>query len=559
MLRNFFTTLFFGLFLSAITAQELGVAIVVSHDDSKVSQLYFQEFVKEMNALGFDNLVFYDWDKETHKLKLSEVAASLEKPVKTAFFIEQLTPAFDKRQAQLSFESNKEGIATRASIPIDFKASYKLRAIDVKTGKVLMTPLEVKMIRDVPPGLKPGEKPFLPLGGGTPPTIRVNLSKYMKGKVKVQKLASNTRLKKKILVDLAETMENVYWKDAIDQLNSLPLVIGKLAYQLRYKEELYKIEVPDSKSKKVKKITVLAGTNNGIRKRDKLAVYTTMDVNGQTLPFFLAKVYVDKVEADRSYCSLIRYNYLKGKLTNALTDEKERLFATKIDVIPSSKINYTEEDIINIRVKNDKCATCALGIEKELVFSPTVNLLERLLEPELEQLFQLYHDSRFIDYDMDEVQDKLLGAKYLITIKDRTLRITDIATGEIFISEEFRDKPNYSGFLARHAWRKELLKLTGKKMSLIQVVKEKKGKVEQVIVYHPFAFSSNERFDVFLLEEEIVSGKVVSRKKNIANLLAGNAFPGCQLKLLYVVKGEKELYNAIHEGKELLFDVAVKR
>ena len=560
MLRNSFTLLFSFILFITLSAQKMGIAVNISNDGTDIGKSYHRQFIRELRALHNDDLVIYDWDKKNHQLRLSADAGTKEKPVKIAYFVEQVTPAFDISHTSLNVSADKEGYVTGAAVLVDFKGSYRIRAVEVKTGKVVMSTLVMNTTREDLSSSSDLYKRMRPeLNTPHLPGVRIDIKKHLKSKTTKRSLGRQFLYR--MVKEYHRALNDVYWSDAEDQLKSITLVTQKMDSLFHAKEEIFSLEIPNIEAKKIKKMNVILGEHSGVKKYDRLDIYSIVEIEDKKIPYYIARVFVDKVKDGKAYCSKSGLNFSLERMSNALRAgaAKHNLFAVKKGIVPHSKAYYPEEDKVNVSIGKSDCVSCTEELQHELVQSLVVNLVERSAEKEVAQLLDSYKDGRFVDYNLGDYQDKRLGANFLFSIKDDFLSVTEIKTGRLFASDELQSGLDSRGNTISQAWRKALLSATDKEVINLEISMQKKKKIQGINAYHPFGFSKKERFDVFILEKEKVGDKIVNRKEYVANVFVMWTPGTGQIGYCAVMKGKKELYQAIQAGKHLVFDSAIIR
>jgi len=304
---------------------------------------------------------------------------------------------------------------------------------------------------------------------------------------------------------------------------------------------------------------VHVGVDSGVKKFDRLDVYSVKKIEDKEIPFFIARIFVDKVDGGKAFCSKSGINFSLEDMADQLREGRESLFAVKAGVAPLSKSSYTDADRVNVAIDNGDCMMCSLGCEDEMIHVPTVNLIERNAKQELNQLLDLYKDGRFVDYDLGDYQDRQLGVRYFLSEEDHYLSISDTKTGKEGVVGKLKSLADARGYSLSQAWRQLLLEFSDMEMVFLNVTFRKKNKILGIKVFHPFGFVGDERFDISVLKEEHVGGKVIARKEKIANVWAYKPKGTAQIGDLAVMSGKKELYQAISSGEKLVFTPAVRR
>ncbi|MFT7606881.1 MAG: hypothetical protein ACI8VT_004484, partial [Saprospiraceae bacterium] len=148
------------------------------------------------------------------------------------------------------------------------------------------------------------------------------------------------------------------------------------------------------------------------------------------------------------------------------------------------------------------------------------------------------------------------------------LRIVDIETGMVKETETITVGQNLFEFISAQteaeAWNKSCKKMGSKTkgfikkafpmtISIIQIEKEKKGKVTEILIAggSVIGLKKNDKLNVFEITELEVDGKMFPREREIASLTVSD-IQGGQLSVCKVKKGGGDLKNKILSGAKLI-------
>ncbi len=537
---------------SVILAQDLGIAVNIFHGKSSIEYNFYSELLRQIEALENDDYVVYDWNYKFHKLTLCKYYPNKEKPVELAIFVWQRIASLNVNKLEPNFKVDTSGFVTEATFLVPFEANYSFKVINVKTGKVEEVGQHVKT--------KPIDGEFI----RADPYVKIDVKKYFNRKktLKVLQNRENSKqfaaLKARMRKDYAEEIKDRYNDLALLHKKSLSIVANAID---KYRNnQVFTVDVPDINTKKIKLLTINGGSKDGIKKSDNFLIYSTIEINGKKYPAYIADVYADKVEETTTLAKKYGLSLSAKKLADKLREHAEGGFFAVASKIAVNKITpYPPEKKINIAVAK-KCWVCDGRLEEGMARSVEVNLIERAA-PELDQLRALYQDERFIDYKLGDYQNQRIGAQYLLSFAGSNLNITDVATGELISVDKATGRKNWliKGFTNLQAWKMALLDNTEKEITFQRILKEKKGKVKSIEIFHPFEVDSGDVYDISVLQTEEIAGRKVDRKVLIAKGYVSPSPLTRHLGIMKIDSGRKKLSKALKNGQKIVFTYSIKR
>ena len=536
---------------SSLFAQDLGVAINISHGEKMLAKRFYHKLLEEVKALKNDKYVVYEWDRNAHKLNLNKEISPEEKPVELAVFVQQSIPQLSPEQLKLEFKTDTSGYITKAHFKVPFEAIYTIKVVNVKTAKVEEAAYQVKT------------QPIVDKFENVNYYVPVDVKKYIGRKnLKILQSWDNRKEYNALIARIKKAYQKKlrakYDYLASLHLKDLPFIAKTIN---KYDDnQVYTVEVPDIKAKKIKLLTINGGSKDGIKNRDNFHLYSTIEINGKKYPIYIADIFADKVEEQSTVGKKYGLSISAKNLANKLRENAAAgFFAAKNRIAINKIVSYPPEEKLNIALATD-CMMCNYSLEEGMVRSVEINLIERAA-PELDQLRALYKDERFIDYNLGNMQDQQIGAKYLLSFAGSNLNITDIATGKLISMDKATGRKNWliPGFTNAQAWKIALLGNSDKAITYQRTIKEKKGKVKSIEIFHPFEVGQGDKYDISVLQTEEIAGQKVERKVLIAT---GYAVPSSLTPHLGVMKindGRKKLFKALESGQKLVFTYSIKR
>jgi len=324
--------------------------------------------------------------------------------------------------------------------------------------------------------------------------------------------------------------------------------------------DIYDVTIPDINAKKIKKVIVGAGLDHKVSKMDVFSLYAINETNGKKHVELATTVYPNKVEEHRTICGK-SFIQSRKKWTKRLK-MFDKLYAIRNESLIRKIIPVPQNELVNISINEKNSSRKKQLLENAILRISKIQLIERALNKELDNLRAAYKDEKFMDYDIKKYQDKQIGVKYLLSYEDSNLNITDVATGKLISVDKKQGRRNwlFSGYTNSQAIKMSLLRISGESIELLKVVDEKKNKVKRIQVFHPFGFDPGDKLDISVLVEESIGDKKFIRKQYIAKGWVRYDKTSPNFGTIKINrKGGKALYKAIHNNEKLDFIYSIKR
>ena len=96
--------------------------------------------------------------------------------------------------------------------------------------------------------------------------------------------------------------------------------------------------------------------------------------------------------------------------------------------------------------------------------------------------------------------------------------------------------------------------IMNKDLEILEITKEKKGKIKEFLGYSAFGFENISTLYIMKITEETVGGRTVEREEEIGQVWAKRKKTNT-IAEVKVTKGEKELQQALDNGDKIRFKV----
>jgi len=201
---------------------------------------------------------------------------------------------------------------------------------------------------------------------------------------------------------------------------------------------------------------------------------------------------------------------------------------------------------------------CELYLESILLDVPTAKLIERNFEQQRSYFTDQYTDEKFIDFKMEAVQDKQEGVEVIFEKTSTGIKATDVQTGRI-VGLEQKEPGGVSGLLKLPPNRNVqivnlCMNIMDQDLEIIEITKEKRGKIKKFIGYSAFGFENIASFYIMKLTEETVGGRTIEREEEIGQVWIRRKKTNT-IAEVKVIKGKKELKQALDNGDKIRFKV----
>ncbi len=542
-MKNIFTLLLLiSLTISNIIAQDIGFAINLQHDGVE-EEIFFKALCDKIEKIGNPNFVLYDWSDS--KLKLIELEKFKEKPVELSIFTIPVIKFDDPKSPAVITTVDTNGIINSASFRLNYDVSYILKVVNVKTGVV--EDIEVVTL------FKDKKSNF-----GPKYSLEINHKKYF-GKKRKSSISSKQfqAIKKRLYKDYRASIDERF----TDNRNQFIGELRNVVYTLNQAVDMnvYKVNIPDKNTDKIKKVTIDGGSANRIFEGELLYIHAIVSIGDKKFSEVVSFVAADKVSPNKTICK--KTFFQKKKKFTKIMKMYDQLYSVRNESAAKKILPMNPDDIVNLSMDLKKDNE-RWFFENYITKQPMINVIERKLDPELNQLRYIYKDERFIDYKLGAIQDQRLGAQYLLTYEDKNVNITNIATGKMVSVDSKQGAMNWylPGYSVIQSLNMALLKVSGKSIEILKVLKEKKNKVKIIQVYNPLGFKQGDALDISIIKSEEVNGKTYERKEFIAKgyVRSDSTLPSVG-ELRITKKGQKALYTAIKNQDKLAFIYSIKR
>lgn len=518
-------------------AQELGVAINIKTSTGE-NQDFRNKLVESLKERAFPNAVIYDWEPNG-KLTYVPSTAYPEKPCSKAVFVEQILKCSSINKPEIVTQKDTSGNVTSAYFKTFYDVSYIIKSIDVVTGEVIAIPetLELAGKLNMISPLKIDVKKYY---GKTPP---VSKSKRPKSRTAI------------IYEDYKEKLVKKFNEHKNSKLGGLYSVRKNIRSTIV--DDIYTVTLDPIEKKLYRSVSLDIKDKTPLEKHDILDLFTVLDVAGKEAVQHVTFVEVKSVTGDVAKAGK---TFIQGKkkFSKRLAKHKQ-LYAVKNR---NTAFNIIANDRKKVNMALDADAKYKLNYERRMLKLPVVSVIERGFAKELASLRSLYKNEKYIDYDLSEAQDRLVGVEYLVTIEKENVNVTDVATGQLVAIDKEEGRRNWfaPGYTLVQALNMSLMKISNSPIELLEVVDQKKDKVKKIRLYNPVGFEVRDKIDISAVVSEVVAGKTFERKKYIGNGWVSSKEENPNFGVMKIGKKfRKAVAKAIAEGQKLEFIYSIKR
>ncbi len=527
----------------SISAQNFGSAILLNSEEvgEKYDKILLKKFHEKYNKQKPIYTDFYSWngDPESAPIPLEEYndSSRAEQPITTA--INFVTNLQWNEICTPSFKVDTTGKVTNMYLDYNIGARPMYKVVDLATSEVLASKsldtktyelgskLEIKNFKDY-------------FGSKNPKKLQKNNSDSFKAIMK----KINKEYNAKIVNHYTEVAENV----GAD--------MSSIASFLKSKddERLWKMVNYDLNSKgKLKEFYIDANASENLVKNELLEVFRKVKFGEFQHYDRIGYIIAKEVTADQTMVKPILFS--KNKIAEALEANDDVVFVRNTNLI--KRANQGEREIKRAQIKGD-CFMCNKYLEKILLGLSSIKVIERNFDGPTRYFTSQYTDEKFIDFDMSAIQDKQEGVNYLFEKTKAGMKATDVTTGRVsqMNKKESKGIANLLGSTGGPETINLCMDIMDENIKILEILKEKKGKVQKILAYSPFSFDNIATFRIVILKEEQVGGRSITREEEI-----GKAFVGKKLTEsianIKISKGEKELYQAIQANEKIKFIVKI--
>ncbi len=544
MFRKVITLFLFTILSLSIVGQETkpGIAVLIDWQEFQHPQnkVLLEELVNEINTSKRSSFQFYDWKEKENVLDF-RYTESLEdpRPVEKIIFIKPLLLIND--EPDIKYQKDTTGKVTKAYFKPTFNYNYLYKIIDISTSNI-------ELIENFKPQKEKSKeiliKSFQSVFRADPEKLKKDDPKEYKKRVKVLR----DKYAKEINAFIAKSVKEA--KEEISSGVSSPL--KSVSDDRLFK--MVKFDESQLSKKRIKEFEIDAGLVDDVTSKSSFNVYTNSTYGTQKIIEKIDRTFVKDASEKNSICkSGIFYG---KKLTSALKNKQEVFFA-RSDIL-LKKLNNKVSKPQTVAV-DKACMFCAFSLEQKIANSPSILLIERNYDKVLSHFIELTKADKFLDLNLESIQGKQQGVRYIISTEPGKITCTDVETGNMF---EETPKTNKDGKLMKYfkseiGFSKKMitrlfLNLFEMDIEMLQVEDSKKDKVKSVLVLNPAGFEQGERYRIYKINEEKVGDKTLERKEELGTSWVTEV-KSDQIAILDILKGKKELNEAINNNHKIVF------
>lgn len=295
---------------------------------------------------------------------------------------------------------------------------------------------------------------------------------------------------------------------------------------------------PEEVEKKMTDFTAAFGSADNIKKGDNFSVFQVLEFEQGNVTDFVATSYVKELGETSS--KMRTFPFQRKGLAEAYKSGNKMLMVRNHAVVEDKN---TISDV-KYRMSVEKgCVMCDFKLETNLNRITNIILIERGHVHIMKYLSERYKSEQFMDFDMEEFQSKQQGVEVLITRVNNKIALTEVGTGKMIDT----GTKTYGSSLTT-----TLLEYSEKGIELLKIQKEKKNKIVEVLLYHPFSFFQGSKIDIVEVQVENFKGKSMERNVKIGDgtitrLISPN------VAIMRVSDGKKELFAALQKGSNIRY------
>ncbi len=531
ILLSFFIT-------TQVVAQDFGAAVIFNSEEAfdKYDKKLLNYVKKAYRGRAPIHTEYYTWDgKPSSKPKPYERFKSDKDgtvPITTALYLKTNLKIQEKLEPTYKKDTTGTVTSMYLSYPLELRPIYKV--VDLPSSEVIKVHrFETKEWKiDQKYQVKDFKKYF----GATPNTLQ---SKAFNQKMKVFKEKKGKDVEK----FYNEKLKKIS-KDLADISNVL---------KATYDKRLFKVTEVNTNEKKIKEFYIDAKASENISKGDLIQVYQKDQYGDFDMYGSVGQVaYVVVQSADETRAKVKPFFLAKKKISEALKSGNEIVLARNPLLVKEA--NKKDETVKRIQIKGE-CFLCNPYLEKVLLGLASTKLMERNFDGPRSYFTSQYTDEKFMDFDMLDIQDKQEGVDYLFEVAQTGVKATDVTTGRVASIDQKKNKGLLGLFGSTGPQTINLcMDIMDKDIQVLEITKEKKGKVKKFLGYSPFGFEGITTLDIYIVHEETVGGRVIEREEHIGKCWAQR--PQTEyINEIKVAKGEKDLYKALQANQKVIFKV----
>jgi len=520
-------------------SQEFGTAVCIENTgktgESDVRDVLKNAFLEKPLA----NTALYDWNNNS--VSYLAIKDHPEMPYDKAVFLTSKTSFSDKFKPEITTKVDTSGKIQSATFNIYYYIDCSMKTVNLATGEILniSKPEDLQYRSDMSDGGK----------------VSIDVKKYFGNRKNSQIRKSWDTYTRKIYKDYRDELESKWNRLRSNRLKDVKTLRSRILDS--QVAQVYKVTRDPEDDGLYRTVTVDFTDKTPLPKDGLLNIYIPIKIGDKDAVDYVTFVAIKSIEGDKATAGK---TFIQGK----------KKFSRKLE-LAEEFYGVTENEFASLIINSDK-EKINLGLEvdskkkdyyeRRILRLPTIALIERELEPELNALRALYKDERFMDYNMQDLQDKMQGVDYIVTIENENVNLTNVATGELVAVDTKEGRRNwfFSGYSTLQAVNLALMEIIDSKIELAEILSEKKGKVKKIRLYHPLGFELNEKIDISVVKTEEIGGKVYERKEYIGDGWVRSSEENPNFGELKVSKkGRKPLGTAIKNGDKLDFIYSIKR
>lgn len=520
-----------------LSGQELGHAVLVSELKSEDQELvnYHKAVIKHLNDRTGDHFILYERRSENSDLSKQVLFGKNEVPVSIIHYME---PYFVvSRKPTVQMQNDTSGKTTKMFFTLNHMLKYNIKSYDVATGSLLHS-------KEIIIGKNNGNldiPDFAKYFGPKPAELKRSATKYKEAVSKVHDAYRKT---------IDNTIAQLF--DKLDQFH--PIQNEEFS---KLQDELYLTTPGKTETAQAEpRLNIEAGSNKNITKGDLFFVYSKQIAgNGYEYYTLEQRCQVEEVESNKAAIGPLTFG---ARGFRKLIEQNIPLYATRNEEFAEQFNSKKIQKKTSIALEST-CESCIQQAETILLKKSAVSIVDRG-SAELTYFRELVKREAFINYPVDKILGKQIGADILITLDKKYVNAIDIKTNRQLASAGTRMTKremfyNEEGFRPAHLF--EIMNSYNQDMlpfEWVETIKDSKDALKTGIVYHPLGFEPQFMYQIFLINMVDVNGEQIPEKEFVAEFRAGKSLSG-NLSEASIKDGGKELKKLVQEKKNLFIQL----
>lgn len=519
---SLFLYLIFAIQVFAQSQETISVLINEKSIQNQFDEILLDSVISKLNnSIRYDFQIFY-FNEENQKLDWTG-----DEEVKFSNKILFINPTSRTKEV-VEFHYTEKGNIESANLYPGLIVSYQYKLMDIGTSELI----EVDNITFE--DWKKDNSSF-----NTP--IKINTNKYLKANKKLTEKA----LRPRIIADQKAKLQETY----LEMIKSKIRVHYDLSNRLKSLKDtrLFNITIPDEKGYK-RSFKIDAGKDEELSWLSDLRIVKKVKIAGTDQVEYLGTAIVKKTFETEAKAGFVLTGF--QKLKNAL-EEGAEVYAVRNRKL-LNELDSNEPKLVRVGIKKSKLFS---NIKAQSLLSNIENiiLVERGHDFILDYFKNLYKTEKYIDYDIESVLGDQQGIDYFFEFSTTNeVFATDVKTGKT-------KKVDNASEININDYRQFFLDLFGEEIKMLEVSKIKKDKVQNIILYSPYAFDSRSTYiDIFQLIEENVGGKSIARKNKIGSAWVTKKYSDYVAEIS-LISGKKDVGKALKNNTKLVFDYYITK